>query len=144
MGGSGGGSPGISSSSISDILAAAEERLRQIAAEASHVLFGVEPGDRSSLDGLLAGVDPKGMSFRVISSAQVPIDNDVLWANWVVVFTDNAQSTDFLDHVVEAAIRAKKAGVHVRASPSAKIPSRVTAYRWRSISWADFLALLAT
>ncbi len=141
-GGSGGGVP---SSAISDVLAQAEERLRRMAAEASHILVACEEVDRAELNALVQQLGSiAGVKLTVISPPMpVAIDNSVAGANFVVVFTAHASEMQFLDHVVEACLLAKKAGMHVKRSSASRIPSRVTAYRWRSISWEQFIQFIA-
>jgi hypothetical protein len=139
-GGSGGGVP---SSSIKEVLAAAEERLRKMASEASRILIVCEEEDRAALDSLLDQHGPfPGVELRVLSTPPIQIESAVAWANWVVVFTADAKNVQVLDHVIETCLQMKKAGVHVKSKTTAKIPSRASAYRWRSISWTEFVALI--
>lgn len=139
----GGGSGGVPSASINEVLAAAEQQLKRMASEASRILIACEPGDRPVLDDLLRRHGPfPDVELRVASTPPIPVENDVAWANWVAVFTASATETQTLDHVVEACLQMKKAGVHVKSTPAAKIPSRVSAYRWRSILWVQFVALI--
>jgi hypothetical protein len=139
-GGSGGGVP---SSSVNEVLAAAEGRLRKMASEASRILIACVEEDRAALDGLLDQHGPfSGIELRVVSVPAVAIDTSVAWANWVVVFTADAKDVQALDHVIETCLQLKKAGIHVKSKTATKIPSRVSAYRWRSISWAEFVGLI--
>jgi hypothetical protein len=56
----------------------------------------------------------------------------------VVVFTDDAQQTAFLDDIVERALQKKKQGVHAKTKEAAQIPVKATAYRWPSLLWEKF------
>ena len=58
-----------------------------------------------------------------------------------VLFTNDTKTSKFFDGVMDPALQQKKSGVHVKGQPSALIPSKVTAYRWRSITWDELEAL---
>jgi hypothetical protein len=141
MGGSSGSS--FSSSDMAKLQAAAEERLRAIASKSSKILFACEQTDRGSLDALLARTPIfSGTRALVVDASQAgSLDKELDQAPLVVVFTDKSTQTTFLDKVTDAALLRKLAGVHVQAKPGALIPSKVTAYRWRSMSWNELVAL---
>jgi hypothetical protein len=142
MGGSGGG--GFSSSEMSKLQQAAEERLRAIISQSSKVLFACEESGRKSLDSHLA-------RSKVFTSARIlVVDSDqtneaatklLEGASFLVVFTNRAKATKFLDTLIDQALVQSKTGIHVRVDPAAIIPSKVTAYRWRSINWEELEAL---
>lgn len=143
MGGSGGGG-GFSSSDMAKLQEAADARLKSVASQSTKILFACEKEDRKALEARLA----KSAVFKakdrvvVIDSSQAGSEDKALaGSTFLCLFTDAAKTTKFLDVVIDKALAAKLSGVHVQANPSAVIPSKVTAYRWRSISWNELEAI---
>jgi transposase-like protein len=56
-------------------------------------------------------------------------------ATVVIAFTNTAAKFVFLDSLAEQCLRLAKQGIHVRATANSLIPSKVTAYRWSSLTW---------
>lgn len=140
MGGGGGGGGGVSSASISDVLAAAEARLKRMAQEATSILFVCDPADRANLDLRLPEVSQL-VHVDVVTTPN-ELSRAITGASWVVVFTGGAANMQLLDQAVDMCVLMNKSGVHLKGSPSARIPSKVTVYRWRSITWDELLAWL--
>jgi hypothetical protein len=138
MGGGGGGS-GISSSDMSKLQQAADERLRSLASNSSKVLFVCEEIDRSSLEAHIVDshVFRKDRISLLDSSRAGDADGLIESSTFLVVFTDAATNTRFLDAVIDKALVKKMGSVHVKSRARSVIPSKVTAYRWRSITWAE-------
>jgi hypothetical protein len=138
MGGSG-GSGGFSSGDMSKIQAAAEERLRALASKSTKILFLCEAVDKSALESLLS----KSTVFsneRVIvvdSGEAVKLDGALDGISFFVCFTDTATSTSFIDAAIDKAMAKKIGGVHVKAKSKSIIPSKISAYRMRSVTWRE-------
>jgi hypothetical protein len=138
MGGGGGGS-GISSSDMSKLQQAADERLRILASNSTRVLFVCEATDRASLDAHIAASEVfRSDRLAVLDGNQSSAADGLIESStFLVVFTDTATNTRFLDAVIDKALVRKMGSVHVKSHPKSVIPSKVTAYRWRSITWAE-------
>jgi hypothetical protein len=136
----GGGSGGVSRIDLSKLTGAAEQRLRQLAQAGTHILFACEVGDRKALDSHLKRskvFDSK--KYDVIDSSKGKAYEPLVdKSSVVVVFTDDAQQTAFLDDIVERALQKKKQGVHAKTKEAAQIPVKATAYRWPSLLWEKF------
>lgn len=141
----GGGTGGLSTIDLSKLTKAAEDRLRQLGQSGTHVLFACEAEDKMSLESHLARskvFDPK--KYDVIESTKGQAYRPLVEkASVVIVFTNTARQTKFLDDVVEFALQKKKQGVHAKASDEARIPSKASAYRWPSLSWEKLEAMFA-
>jgi hypothetical protein len=138
MGGGGGGS-GISSSDMSKLQQAADERLKVLASNSTRILFVCEALDRASLEAHL-GVSQVFKSDRLAildGNQSSTADGLIESSTFLVVFTDAASDTRFLDATIDKALIKKMGSVHVKSQPKSSIPSKVTAYRWRSITWAE-------
>jgi hypothetical protein len=136
MGGSGGGG-GFSSADMARLQAAAEERLKAVASKSTKILFICESADRATLDDLFSKstvLDQRRIAI-VDSSESAKFDAELDRANFLVVFTDQAKATPFIDKALDKALMKKIATVHVQGNAKAIIPSKVTAYRWRSMTW---------
>jgi predicted RNA-binding protein with PIN domain len=135
MGGSSGG--GLSSIDLSKLTKVAEDRLRQLAQTGTRILFACEKEDRKALDSHISRskvFDKKNIAiFDSTQSAEALREIDK--CSVVVVFTDVAQTTDFLNQVAEASLQKKKQGIHAKAHDKSSIPSKVMAYRWPSLDW---------
>jgi len=138
MGGGGGGS-GISSSDMSKLQQAADERLRILASNSTRVLFVCETTDRASLDAhITASKVFRSDRLAVLDGSQASAaDGLVESSTFLVVFTDKTTNTRFIDVIIDKALVKKMGGVHVKSEPKSSIPSKITAYRWRSISWTE-------
>jgi hypothetical protein len=138
MGGSGGGGS-FSSSDMSRMQEAIEARLKALASKSTKILFICEQTDRRSLDSHLT----RSRVFHpdriaVLDSTQSSQADAQLDENtFLVAFTNDAKSTPFIDATIDKALVKKIGGVHVQAHPGAFIPSKITAYRWRSITWDE-------
>jgi len=142
MGGSGGGGS-FSSKDMSKIQEAAEERLKALASRSTKVLFVCEQSDKRSLEALLA----KSAVFTparvvVIDSSQGNKADDALQgATFLVCYTDATKVTSFIDAVIDKAMVKKIGGVHVKANSKSIVPSKIAAYRMRSITWRELEAI---
>ena len=133
----GGGSGGLSSIDLSKLTDAAEQRLRQLAQAGTHILFACELEDHKALTSHLVRskvFDPKKYDVTDASEGKT-YDALVDKSSIVVVFTDNAKNTTFLDEVVESAFQKKKQGIHAKSKQGCQIPAKATAYRWPSLLW---------
>jgi hypothetical protein len=141
MGGSGGGG-GFSSSEAEQVQRAAEARLKAIASKSTKVLFVCEAVDRKSLESHLAQskVFTKGRTIVIDSGHANQVDAALDSATFLVVFTNEAKATQFIDSVIDKALK-KISGVHVKAQPKSLAPSKATAYRWRSLAWEELEAI---
>lgn len=137
MGGSGSG--GFTSSDMARLQKAADDRLRALASKSTVVLFACEPADRHSLDSHLdrSRVFDSQRTVVVDGAQRNRAEQALAGASFLVVFTDSANDTSFLNILVDQALLQRKPGLHVRARPDAIIPSKVTTYRWRSVSWEE-------
>jgi|SRR5580693_176816 hypothetical protein len=142
MGGSGGGGS-FSSKDMSKIQEAAEERLRALASTSTKVLFVCEGSDKASLEGLLAksSVFTKDRIIVVDASEANKVDGALDGASFLVYFTDTAKAASFIDGVIDKAMVKKIGGVHVKAHSKSVIPSKISAYRMRSITWRELEAI---
>jgi hypothetical protein len=143
MGGGGGG--GFSNDDASKVQEAAEARLRAIASKSTKVLFVCEESDRKSLDSLLGSstVFPGDRTTIIDGRQASQVDATLDSATFLVVFTDQTKSTPFVDTAIEKATTKKISGVHVKAKPSSLVPSKVSAYRWRSLTWEELEAIFS-
>lgn len=138
MGGSS-DSSNFSSTHMSKMQEAAEARLKALASGSTKVLFICEQADRKSLDSHLARSQVfKGDRVVVIDGSQsAQIDEALGYVTFLVAFTNEATAAPFIDSVVDKALIKRIGAVHVQAHEKALIPSKVTAYRWRSVTWAQ-------
>jgi hypothetical protein len=137
MGGSGGGS--FSPSDFARLSEAAESRIKDIASKSTRLLFCCEVVDRSSLESHLSRSEVITQERAVICDASDEADASVILGEVTVVvtFTNAAANTKFLDRIAEAALKRRKQAMHVKARPESRIPSKVTAYRWPIMTWAE-------
>ena len=143
MGGGGGG--GISSVDLSKLTSVAEERLRQLAQSGTRILFVCESVDRKPLESHLKRskvFDAARYSVVDASSGDGFVDQ-LGKSSVLIAFTDTADATAYIDKVVEAAFQAKKQGLHAKAKDTARIPSKVSAYRWPSLIWSKVEEMFA-
>jgi hypothetical protein len=138
MGGGGGGS-GISASDISKLQQAADERLKVLASNSTRILFVCETLDRTALEAHIAASEVFKIDRLAVldGSSSSTADGLIESFTFLVVFTDAATDTRFLDSIIDKALLQKMGSVHVKSRPQSSIPSKVTAYRWRSITWAE-------
>jgi hypothetical protein len=115
----------------------AEERLEALLAQSTKVLFACEQGDRRSLDSHLSRstVIHKDKIIVIDSSEGERVDAALKEASMLVLFTNETRTTDFLDKLIDPMLAQQKNGFHVKAHDAAMLPSKVVAYRWRSVSW---------
>ena len=128
---------------MTKIQEAAEARLKTLASKSTKVLFVCEAVDRKSLDSHLAKsqVFPKGRAAVVDGSQPGQIDAQLDSSTFLVTFTNQTKNAPFIDVVVDKALVKKIGVVHVLAQTGALIPSKITAYRWRSITWDELEAI---
>ena len=138
MGGSGGGGS-FSSSDMSKIQEAAEERLRALASKSTKVLFICEVSDKKSLEAHLAKSTVfKRDRFVVVDATEAnKVDAVLDNITFLVGFTDSTKVALFIDNVIDKAMAKKIGGVHVKAHSKAIVPSKIGAYRMRSITWRE-------
>ena len=143
MGGSGGG--GFSSSEAEQVQKAAEARLKAIASNSTRVLFVCEAVDTKSLESHLARSKAfaEGRTIVIDSVRANQVDAALERATFLVVFTNVAKATQFIDSVIDKALAKKISGVHVKAQPKSLAPSKATAYRWRSLTWEELEAIFS-
>jgi hypothetical protein len=141
----GGGGGGLSTEDASKVQEAAEARLRAIASKSTKVLFVCEESDRKSLDSFLerSTVFPRNRTAIIDGSQASLVDAALDSVTFLVVFSDQAQSTPFVDTAIDMALRKKISGVHVKAQPKALVPSKISAYRWRSLTWEELEAIFS-
>ncbi len=142
MGGSSSGGS-FSSKDMSKIQEAAEERLRALASKSTKILFVCESSDKGVLETLLAKsvVFTKGRFVVIDASQASEVDSVLQTVTFVVYFTDATKTTSFIDGVVDKAMENKIGGVHVKAHSKSVIPSKISAYRIRSITWRELEAI---
>ena len=138
MGGGGGGS-GISPGDMSKLQQAADERLKVLASNSTRILFVCEALDRATLEAHIAASEVfKSDRLAVLDGSQPSTADGLIESStFLVVFTDTATDTRFIDTIIDKALLRKMGSVHVKSRPQSSIPSKVTAYRWRSITWAE-------
>jgi len=138
VGGSGGGGS-FSSSDMAKIQEAAQERLRALASQSTRILFVCENMDKISLEALLAKsvAFPKDRYVLVDSAQGSKVDAALDNVSFIVCFTDATKSAPFIDNVIDKAMAKKIGGVHVKAHSKSVIPSKISAYRMRSITWRE-------
>ena len=144
MGGSGGG--GFSAADRSMLSDAANARLRELVDNSTKILFACEEIDRVTLDDRLgrSKVLPKERCTVVDASEGVDVAASSLdGASVLVTFTDAAEEAEFLNKVIDQGLLRKRRGLHVRNAGEAIIPSKVTAYRWPSMSWNEMEELFS-
>ena len=143
MGGSGGGGS-FSSADMSKIQHAAEERLKALASKSTKVLFVCETTDKQSLEVLLAksSAFTSGRAVVIDASDANKVDAVLDDASFLVCFTDATKSAPFIDSAIDKAMVKKIGGVHVKANSKSIIPSKISAYRMRSITWRELEAIL--
>lgn len=143
MGGGSGG--GFSSSEAEQVEKRAEARLKVIASESTKVLFVCEEEDRKSLDSHLArsAVFTTERVTVVDSRRPAAIDAVIDSSTFLVAFTNEAKAASFIDGVIDKALAKKISGVHVKAQPRSLVPSKVGAYRWRSLTWQELEAIFS-
>jgi hypothetical protein len=80
--------------------------------------------------------------------AETPSEIDILLCEYekckaeqMVRITDATKDSSFIDGVIDKAM-AKRAGVvHVKGHSKSLIPSKISAYRMRSITWRELEAI---
>jgi hypothetical protein len=142
MGGSG-GSGGFSSSDMSRMQEAAEARLKALASKSTKVLFVCEDVDKKSLESHLARsrVFKKDRITVIVGSQSNNVDTAIDSTTFLVAFTNETKDAPFIDSVIDKAHVKKIGGVHVRSHSKSFIPSKITAYRWPSITWDELEAI---
>jgi hypothetical protein len=133
----GGGSGGSYSIDLSELTAAAGERIREIVESGVKVLFVSENGDLVSLRSHLvrSQVFTNG-SYEVLASTDIEeFRRRIESFNVVVAFTNIAKDFGFLNEVADVVLVKRKQGIHARAISDASIPAKISAYRWPSLSW---------
>ncbi len=143
----GGGSGGeVTRIDLTQLTAAAEERLRQISTQGAKILLACERVDRRALDVQLNGstaLKDERITVCDSSAAETALQS-VKNCSVVVAFTAEAIDTQFLNSIAEAALTSKKQGIHVRGREGAVIPSKVLAYRWASMTWGELEQILSS
>ena len=108
----------------------------------SQGFLSVKP-DKRSLEALLAksAVFKKDRCVVVDASQANKADAAPDDSTFLVCFTDTTKAAPFVDDMIDKAITRKVGGVHVKAHSKAIIPSKITAYRMRSITWRELEAI---
>ena len=142
MGGSGGGGS-FSSSDMSKIQQAAEERLRALASKSTKIVFVCESADTKALTDLLSksAVFKRGRYVVLDSSQANKVDSTLDDSSFLVCFTDKTSTTQFIDSAIDKTLARKIGGVHVKGNSKAIIPAKISAYRMRSITWKELEAI---
>jgi len=107
-------------------------------ARSSNFLFACEPADKKTLEARLKKSTVFQKKKYSIVDNKEAAGAALEKSSFVVIYTDTTTETKFLDWVVDQAVSAKKAGMHVKGKPDAIVPSKVSAMRWRSVSWNEF------
>lgn len=143
MGGGSGG--GFSSKEAEQIEKAAQARLKAIASKSSKILFICQEEDRNSLESHLARstVFEKGRVTVLDSTQAKAVDALLESATFLIAFTNETKVATFIDAVIDKALVKKISGVHVKAQPRSLVPSKVGAYRWRSLTWPELEAIFS-
>lgn len=120
------------------------ERLQGVAKAANRVLFACEEVDHRAL---LSHMERSGLAsddkYHVaVGPGQAGLIEQLQATQVLVVFTDQTNDTAFVDALVEAAFASKIQGIHAKAHDAARVPSKILAYRLRSMSWDALVALL--
>ncbi|MBZ0262269.1 MAG: hypothetical protein K8F90_16915 [Hyphomicrobiales bacterium] len=141
----GGGSGGFSRIDLTELSAAANDRLRKLAETGTRILFVSETDDRKLLDKSLQASKVFDMSKISVHDSSNPAGaTEALQSSSVVIgFTSSTAKEDFLNAIAEAATRTKKQGIHVGVGESAIIPSKMKAYRWPSMTWKELEKIFA-
>ena len=141
MGGGSGG--GFSQSEAQQVEKAAEARLKDLASKSTQVLFICQEEDRKSLDSHLArsAIFKPGRVTVVDSATPTVVDAALDHTTFLVAFTNETKVAGFIDGAVDKALHKKISGVHVKAQPRSLVPSKVGAYRWRSLTWEELEAI---
>jgi hypothetical protein len=128
---------------MSKMQEAAEARLKALASGSTKVLFICEQADRRSLDSHLARSQVFTASRIVVVDSGQPeqIDGALSGATFLVAFTNTATIATFIDSALDKALLKRIGVLHVQAHDKALIPSKVTAYRWRSVTWDQLEAI---
>ena len=126
---------------------AAEARLKALASKSTKVLFICEAIDKRSFD-QFAFSSIQGVSGRVAPLSLTVVRQTKLVLPWtaqllLVVFTNETKTTPFIDGAIDKALAKKISGVHVKAQPKSLVPSKATAYRWRSLTWEELEAIFS-
>jgi hypothetical protein len=139
----GGGSGGSYQIDLSKLTAAAGERIREIVEKGVKVLFVCEAEDLKSLKSHLARSTVFNVEdYSILESSNADDFRQKLDSYSVVVaFTNEARKFDFLDSVADIVLGKKKQGIHVKATPAASIPPKISGYRWPSLSWDKLEAM---
>jgi hypothetical protein len=143
MGGSKSGG-GFSTAEMAKMQAAAESRLRELASRSTKVLFVCESVDTRALQSHLArstAIFAGNRTLVVDAGNSTSLDSALSQSTFLVVFTDQTKDSQFVDSVVDKALLKRMPGLHVKAQPASLIPSKVTAYRWRSVTWEELQAI---
>jgi hypothetical protein len=142
MGGSGGGGS-FSSKDMAKIQEAAEERLRALASKSTKLLFVCEQSDKKSLEALLvkSAVFPSGRVVVIDSTQTNKVDEVFEGVTFLVCFTDATKDSLFIDGVIDKAMAKRIGVVHVKGHSKSLIPSKISAYRMRSITWRELEAI---
>ncbi|MGO8908997.1 MAG: hypothetical protein ACLQDM_06695 [Bradyrhizobium sp.] len=145
MGGGGGGG-GFSPSDAAQVQKAAEARLKNIASKSTKVLFICETIDRKSLESHLeqSKMFPKSRTMVIDGGKANTVDAALDSTTFLVPFTDETKTSFFIDGVIDKALEKKVGGVHVKAQPKSFVPAKVSAYRWRSLSWEELEAIFSS
>lgn len=142
MGGNSGG--GFSTADFSALEQRILERLKDVAQSANRILFACEAEDFRALQShmMRSGLQEGDKVAIAVGPDLGPYLSSVGSIQLLVTFSDGAGDTSFLDSLVEAAFAQKKQGIHAKAQPTARTPSKVLAYRWRVMSWDELTTLL--
>ena len=143
-GGDGGG--GFSQSDADQVQKAAEDRLKAIASKSTKVLFVSEAVDKKSLESHLgqSKVFPKNHAMVIDSGQANAVDAALDSTTFLVAFTDETKAAPFIDSVIDKALVKKISGVHVKAQLKSVVPPKVSAYRWRSLTWKELEAIFSS
>jgi hypothetical protein len=128
---------------MSKMQEAAEARLKALASKSTKVLFVCEEVDKKSLESHLARSQVFKKNRAVVISAKQSMSVDAVLdsATFLVAFTDKTKGAPFIDIVIDKALVKRIGGVHVGTHPKAHVPSKVSAYRWRTITWEELEAI---
>jgi hypothetical protein len=142
MGGSSSGGT-FSSDDMKKMQEAAEARLRVLASQSTKILFICEDLDSRSLQSHLSrsSAFKPNRTISLSASQSGQVDDALEVVTFLVPFTNETTSAPFIDGVMDKALLKKLAGVHVQGHKKSFVPSKIAAYRWRSITWDELEAI---
>jgi hypothetical protein len=140
----GGPSDHAPSKAVDKLLATAEASVKRMASQASRVLVVVNVDDEANLERRWNQTrNLAKVQFRKVTSTAAELREQITWANVVAVFAEDTADIQQLDGVVAICGQMQRVGVYVKGKTNVRIPPQVSSFRWRAMSWEEFIALMA-